>query len=120
MKRFAIVAICLAFSMSGCANIAAGLSNVAATVAGASPTQATTLGQAEQLATVATDAADVAVNTGKLPVATLKELAALNAAVHAAVTDLEAANAAGQSLNFAAFNAALQAFNAYKTANGAT
>jgi hypothetical protein len=116
MKIVTILA-CLAISLSGCANIAAGVTNIAATVAGSTPQQATTLAQAIQIADLVTKATDVAVNTGKLSRATLEEINALNDGVHAAIVNLEAANASGQSLNFAAFNAALQAFNAYTTAN---
>lgn len=104
--------------LSGCTTVASGVANIAATVAGSTPQQATTLSQAVQTATLVTKAADLAVNTGKLSHATLLELNSLSDGVHAALTNLEAANSAGQSLNFASFNAALSAWNAYTTANG--
>jgi hypothetical protein len=118
--RRVLIATALAVSfttMAGCAQMAAGVSGVAGAIAGPTPTQAHDLGTAQQSATLATQIVDTAVRTGKVPRAVLLELNALSDGLHAAVDDLEVANAAHQSLDFAAFNAALDAFNAYKTAN---
>ena len=106
-----------AFSMSGCVGLASFATNVATSLSSSTPSQVTTLAEAEQAATLVTKAADVAVNTGKLNTGTLKEINALSDAVHAAIDDLEAANANGKSLNYAAFNAALKAYNAFMTSS---
>lgn len=79
----------------------------------ASATQATTLGQALQLAKIATDTADLAVNNATLSRDVLGKIKSGNDAVHTALTSLELANAQGQSLSFGAFNAAYAAFVAY-------
>jgi len=119
--KFAIVATTAAsmaiLALGGCTTIAAGIANVAATVTSSTPMQVTTLGEAIQASDLLTKAADVAVNTGKLNKATLQEINALSDGLHAALVNLEAANAAGKNLDFAAFNAALSAYNAYLTAN---
>lgn len=78
------------------------------------PNQATTLGQALQAATLVTKATDTYVTTANPSAAQLRQIKALSAGVHAALVHLEQENAAGHSLIFASFNAALQAFNAYK------
>lgn len=115
MKHFlAGIACVAALALAGCGTLASGAASVAATVAGPSPTQATTLGQAEQLATVATDLTKAYVDTASLSLAQLQQINALNDGLHTAITSLETANSQGQALSFAAFNAALAAFNSYK------
>lgn len=91
----------------------AGCSPLAANLATSTPTQVTTLAEAEQAATLVTQAADTYVTTANPSQAQLVQIQALSNAVHAALTNLEAANAADNSLVFASFNSALQAFNAY-------
>lgn len=111
------VAILTIMPLTACQSVTKGAVNVAASLSGPTPTQARTLGQAEQAATLVTRAVDAAVNTGKLSRATLLKINSLSDAVHAALGDLQAANANNQSLNFAAFNAALDAWNTYTAAN---
>lgn len=72
-----------------------------------------TLADATLAATAATRLVDVYVNTGNPNRATLLELQKLNDGVHSALTDLQRANAAGQSIAMASFNAARDAFLAY-------
>ena len=114
----AVIILVAGASLSGCAQLAAGAANIAATVTGSTPHQVKTLAEAEQTATLVTKAVDLAVNTGKLPRATLVELNSLSDGLHAALGALQQANANGQALNFAAFNAALAAYNAYTTSQG--
>lgn len=116
MKRLIVVAA-LSLSLSGCVGLAAGVANIAATVTSSTPQQVTTLGDAIQASTLLTRAVDLAVNTGKLPKPVLLEINALSDGLHAALISLESDNAAGKNLDFAAFNAALKAYNAYLTAN---
>lgn len=118
MKR-ALIALTLAaaLGLGGCANLAAGLANVATSLSSSTPSQVTSLAEAQQAATLVTKGADAAVTSGKLNRATLLEINALSDGIHAAMGDLEAANAAGKSIDFAAFNAALSAYNSYMTAN---
>lgn len=116
MKRLAL-AVALSLSLTGCVSLASGIANIAASVTSSTPSQVTTLSEAIQTATLATRAADVAVNTGKLSHATIIEINSLSDAIHAALGDLETANSQGKSLTFSSFNAALSAWNAYTTAN---
>lgn len=110
--------MCLAAPLAGCAQVAAGLSSVAGKIAGPVTDQARTYGDAVLLADAATRATSFAVDTVKLPRATLVQLSAGSDGVHAAFLQLKAANDSGGSLDFAAFNAAIAAFNAYAVANG--
>lgn len=119
MKKFAIVALASCLVFGGCAQFAAGVTNIAASAAGPAPGQVTTLSRAEQAATVITDAVHTLVDVHKFDREQLIIVSALNDALHSALTDLEKANAAGQSLNFAAFNAAMDAYNVYMTAHPA-
>jgi len=111
-------AISTALLVAGCQTVASDVSTAASYLSGSSTSQVTTLADAQTAAKLATDTVDLAVNTGKLDVATLKELKALSDGVHAALDNLEATNAAGGNLVYGSFNAALAAFNAYKTAQG--
>lgn len=115
LSAFAITA---ALALGGCATLTSTVAQLADHAASASPHQAATLAEALQAATLITRAVDLYVNVGNPDRATLVELKALNDAVHAALTDLEAADARGGSLTFGTFNAALDAFNAYATAKG--
>lgn len=122
MKKLIIFAVLpLAMMASGCKTLgisAAGV--VAQTVqdnSTASPGQATTLIEAEQAATLATQAADLYVHTGNPSGDQLNKIGALSDGVHAALVSLEDANASGKALSFSTFNAAVKAFNAYIAAN---
>lgn len=117
---FAAAMMLAAISLGGCSTLAAlsGASTTAAVIAGPTPGQATTLADAILVADAATKGVKFAVDTVKLPPSTLTQLSALSDGVHAALSDLEQANAAGQALDFAAFNAAVAAYNAYAVAHG--
>lgn len=116
MKRLAMLAAVglLAMSAAGCSSLTAAYDSLTNQTA----SQVTTLADAEQAATLATKAVDVYVNSTTPDRATLTELKALNDGVHAALDNLLAAQAAGGSLTFASFNAALSAFDAYADSAG--
>lgn len=116
--RLAVPMLCLSLALGACAGTAQLVSNVATSLSTATPKQAATLAEALQVATLTTQAVDLYVTTASPSRATLVELQTLNEAVHTALVNLQAANAAGQSLAFAAFNEALSAFSAYATAKG--
>lgn len=111
------LAACSALQTVGL-NVAASVSSAAGKVAGPAPGQALTLKDALILGAAAEEATKFAIDNVHMSHSVLVELNALNDAVHAAMTDLVTANGNGQALNFEAFNAALQAFNAYGLANG--
>lgn len=104
--------------MAGCASIAAGVANVATSLSSSSPTQVNTFAAATLAATVATKTVDLAVNTGKLNRSVLLQLQALNEGLHTAWLQLKAANDTDKSLSYASFNAALAAYQAYRTSEG--
>ena len=104
--------------LPGCANVSAAVS--ALTTTAAAPASVTTLADAEQSATLVTQAVDLYVKTGNPTRATLLQLQSYSNAVHAALTTLEQANAEGGTLVFAVFNAAVAAFNSYSASVGAT
>jgi hypothetical protein len=112
--RSLFLILVLAVPIGGCSTVA----NLAVAASSSTPTQVNTLADALQAATLATNAVDAYVNIGNPTRATLLELQTLNNGLHTALTTLQAANAAGQSLAMASFNAALQAFNAYSTSAG--
>ncbi len=112
-RHLAIALIALALPLGACQNLTEGVVSLVATAKGPLPQQAKTLAEAEQLATVATDLTKTVVDTGKLSRAQLVQVSSYNDGVHSAVLSLEDANSKGQSLSFAAFNAALAAWNSY-------
>lgn len=120
MNRFKILAFAglLAVTLSGCTTMAQFAAEIAQSTSSGTPSQVTTLAEAEQAATLATQAADIAVNTGKLDRGTLQEIKTLSDSLHAALGVLQSANASGQSLDYSSFNAALAAYNAYMTSQG--
>lgn len=117
MKRFLLVCA-LIVPLAGCASLAQSVSGIATSLSSSTPSQVTTLAEANQAATLVTKAVDIAVQTGKLDRGTLLELQVLNNDLHTALTSLNASNKEGNSLVYAAFNAALTAFNAYATKEG--
>lgn len=116
MKRhFMYAGLALALLVApACSTVA----NLATSLSSSSVAQVNTLGDALQAATLVTRAVDLYVTTGHPDRGTLVELKALNEGLHTSLMDLQAANTRGQSLNFAAFNAALDAYNAYATLKG--
>ncbi len=113
---FLIVA--LALSLAGCTSMASGVATVATSMSTSTPAQVNTFADATAAATLATRTVDLAVTSLKLDKATLKELQTLNEAVHAAWLPLKDAVDKGQSPSFAAFNAALAAYQSYRTSQG--
>lgn len=115
MKRIiATILLAATVTLGGCSTVA----QLATNMSTAGPHDATTFADATLAATIATQATDTAVNTGKLDRATLMQLSTMNDMVHGAWLVLKAANDRGQSLEFATFNAALQAFQAYEATKG--
>lgn len=104
MKRF-FATLVLAGMLAGCTTLNA-------------PTSASTLADAINLDTLAVRIADTYVTTGMPKAATLRTLSADADAVHTALKSLEADQAAGRPLSFAAFNAANAAFQAYTASQG--
>lgn len=117
-SMFIIGLAALTLSVAACKtmDLASTAASVAQNLSTATPTQVTTLAEAEQAATLVTQAADTYVTTANPSRAKLLQIKALSDAVHVALGNLEAANAAGNSLVFASFNSALQAFNSYAAA----
>ena len=114
----AVLIAAVAMAAAGCANVSAAVSALTTTTA--APASVTTLADAEQSATLVTQAVDLYVKTGNPTRATLLQLQSYSNAVHAALTTLEQANAEGGTLVFAVFNAAVAAFNSYSASVGAT
>jgi hypothetical protein len=115
--RLAAVAV-LAIYLGGCTTLASFVASTATNLSSGTPEQVTTLGDADLAADAVVHLTTATVDTNKLNAGQLMELQQLRAAVRAALDSLHTASAAGQSLNFAAFNAALDAWRAYKTQQG--
>lgn len=119
MKKFFTAALLCVPLLTGCTSIASMVSSVATSLSSSTPTQVTTLADAVQAATLVTQATDTYINSGvTISKAQLQEIAMLSDALHTALDALEAANAAGKSLDYAAFNAALEAYESYATNEG--
>lgn len=121
MKRFVQAVACSALLLSsgGCTSLASGIASVATSMSSSTPSQVTTLADAVQAADTVTKLADTYVTSGvTISKAQLVQIQALSNGVHTALVNLEAANAAHQSLVFDAFNAALAAYNSYATTQG--
>lgn len=119
MKRTLIaLAVSGALMTSGCTPLASLTATAATKLSSSTPSQVTTLGDADLAADLLVQGGKVAVDTGKLSSGQLTELQALRAGVRKALDELHAANSANESLNFAAFNAALDAYRAYTTQQG--
>ena len=124
MKGQAVRQIVLCFVVAsgllvgGCASTASFVTGVATEFSQSTPSQVTTLAEAYRAAALVASAADVAVLTGRLDRSELNEVQALRASVRAAMDVLGDANAAGKSLDFAVFNGALAAWNAYALSKG--
>lgn len=119
MKTFLVsVAFASVLACGGCASVASFAANIGAASSSTTPTQVKTLAAAVQTATLVTKGADAAINAHHFSRPVLLEINALNDGVHTALTDLEAENAKGHNLDFAAFNAALAAYNKYMSSEG--
>lgn len=113
--RFALALIPL-MAMSGCATLASGAAGTATSLSSETPSQVTTLAEADLGADTIVKLTKTAVDTGKLDAGELTEIQALRAGVRAALDALHVANGKGESLNFAAFNATIDAYRAYTAA----
>lgn len=121
MKKILICAVllCTPLLTGGCTSIASGVASIATNLSSSTPSQVTTLADAVQAADTITKLADTYVTSGvTISKAQLLQMQALSNGVHTALVALEAANSAGQSLDYAAFNAALAAYNSYATTAG--
>ena len=116
MKK--ILALAVVISLGGCTSLAQFAASTATNLSSSNPSQVTTLAEADLAADTLVKVTKVAVDTGKLDSGTLHELQALRGGVRTALEALHTANAAGQNVNYAAFNAALDAYNAYTTLKG--
>lgn len=115
MKTFLLAAaLGIAVPLGACQT----LTQVATSFSTSTPKQVNTLAEALQAATLATLAVDAYVNATNPNRATLLELQTLNNSLHTALTNLQAANATGQSLAMASFNEALAAFRSYAANRG--
>lgn len=120
MKRQIAALALVALMGGGCTTIAQWTADTAQSLSSSTPTQVNTLADAEIAAKGVHQLIDQAAKSGKLSRAQLTTLNTINEAVNKAMTDLEAANAAGQSLTYAALNEALSQWVSYSTANGIT
>lgn len=119
MMRFALAGLLFLMSgMTGCADLASFTTRAVTSVSSATPGQTTTLEQAITAADLVTRLTKTAVDTNRLDRGTLVELQALRAGVRAALDTLIAADQAGNAVDLATFNAALQAWRAYAVQKG--
>lgn len=118
--KYMALALMLALPLGACADVASFVTSTATNLSSSTPSQVTTLNEAALATDLVVKATKAAVDTNKLDLATLTKLQALRAAVRAAMNDIVAANTAGNSLDFAAFNGALDAYRAYATQKGIT
>lgn len=119
MKKLFIVGACLLPLLGGCASVASFVASSATSLSSATPSQVTTLAEAVQAADLVTKGVDVYITSGApITKGQLQQVQIMNNVLHGALGDLLAANAAGKSLDYAAFNAALNAYQAYATTVG--
>lgn len=105
-------------SLTGCATVASDVASAATSLSSSTPSQVATLADADLAADTIVKLTKTAVDSGTLDAGELTEIQALRAGVRAALDTLNAANAKGQSLDFSAINAALDAYKAYATLKG--
>lgn len=118
MKKLLFIPISLALFLGACSSVAQTAATVATSLSSSTPSQVATLADADLAADTIVKLTKVAVDTGTLDAGTLTEIQALRAGVRTALDALHKANAAGQSLSFAAFNASLNAYQTYATTKG--
>jgi hypothetical protein len=100
--------------LAGCTTISGALGSLTT----AQPTDINTLGKAYLAATLVNTGSDTAITTFHLTKDATDHLVALARGVHTALGDLQKAYDAKQSLNFAAFQAALDAYKTYAASLG--
>ena len=113
-----VLGVASAFVLGGCASTAGFIAGVATEMSSSTPGQVKTLGEAYEAATLVATFADAAVLSGKLDRPTLLEIQALRGGVRTALGGLQTAQEGGKSLDYAAIDAALQAWNSYMTVKG--
>jgi hypothetical protein len=112
-------AVALAIPMSGCTTGAGQWAgNVLQSLTSSSTTQVSTLGDGEILVKGINQVSSQLAKSGKLDTVQLHNMETIIDAINADMDKLEAANAAGQSLTFAALNAALADWVKFKNGNG--
>jgi len=116
--KFLAIPVAAFLALSGCSTLAQVAAGTATSLSSETPSQVTTLAEADLAADTIVKLTITAVDTGKLDKGELTEIQALRAGVRAALDALHAANAKSQSLDFAAFNASIQAYQAYTTMKG--
>ena len=94
------------------------MAGTATNLSSETPSQVTTLADADLAADTIVKLTKTAVDSGTLDAGELTEIQALRTGVRSALDALNTANAKGQSIDFASFNAALQAYQAYSTTKG--
>lgn len=112
MIRSALLAVALvaAVPLASCGNLTAAFNSLTTQTA----SQVNTLAEGEIAARIVADGVTFAVlNDRALTVDQLNEVKKLGNAVSTALDSLDADQAAGRSLTFGAFNAAIDAYNAY-------
>lgn len=115
--RTLLISCLMAFTiplLAACIDTTQGLAGIGQSFTSSTPSQVQTYADATRFATLATKTVDLAVQSGKLSRTTLDKLDQLNDTLHAAWVVIRDANSRGESLNFAAFNAALSAFETYR------
>lgn len=122
MRRYKHVmigaAVAVLITTSGCTTVAQWTADTAQSLSSSTPTQVSTLADAEIAAKGVHQAISLAANSGKMTRAQLGTLGTVNDNLNKAMTDLETANANGQSLAFAALNEVLAQWISYSTAQG--
>lgn len=113
-----VLALSIATTLGGCTTVAQWTTDIAQNLSSSTPTQVATYADAVLAIDTFTRLADTGVNSGKLSVANLQTLSDIRTKVRAAYETIKAANAAGQSLDFAALNAALALWVSFATAQG--
>ena len=110
MKHFHLIAAA-ALATCALASCASLPTSLITNIVQQTPTQVTTYAEAEQGATIATNAADALIKAGATTHAQRVQIVALSKAVHSAIVALRVDRDAGKPLVFVTVNAALKAFH---------
>jgi protein involved in sex pheromone biosynthesis len=119
MKRLiASAAISAALILGGCSTTAQWTATAAQKLSSSTPTQATTLADANIISTGVHKSITQFSNSGYATAAQLHSMNDFNERLNTAMNDLNAANAANQSIYIAALNEVLKQWFSYATAEG--